>query len=181
MRAAGVGMLCTLFLLPWPASPQGLGDAARKERERRDKGTGAAKTYSNANLPERPPEATGPPTRTSKPASGDAPALVTATAGDTGPSEASWRARATAARQRVEAAERNVADLEKKGASPGLVVNRVPCVHVEGMGEQQKDCYESSASDPLGAARAELDAARKAMDDLQDSARRSGVPPGWLR
>jgi hypothetical protein len=49
------------------------------------------------------------------------------------------------------------------------------------MGEQQKDCYESSASDPLGAARAELDAARKAMDDLQDSARRSGVPPGWLR
>ena len=189
MKATGAGALCALLLLPWPASPQGLGDVARKEvarkeKERRSKGAEPATTYTNANLPDRPPEATEPPTAT--PAPGDGPAGVTAMPDGASPtvsaaSEASWRARGAAARQRLEAAERSVADLEKKGATPGLIVRPVPCVRHEGIGEQQKNCYESSASDPLGAARAELDAARKASDDLEESARRSGVPPGWLR
>jgi len=31
------------------------------------------------------------------------------------------------------------------------------------------------------AAKAELDAAEKALADLRERARRAGVPPGWLR
>jgi hypothetical protein len=37
------------------------------------------------------------------------------------------------------------------------------------------------ARDELAKARADLDAARKAMDDLSEEARRSNAPPGWLR
>jgi len=189
MRAAGAGTVCVLLLLPWPASAEGLGDASRKEKERRTKSTGPARSYSNASLPDRPAEAAEPEASaqvSTPPASGDAPAPVTATAGEASPSasaasEASWRARGAAARQRVEAAERSVADLEKKGASQGLAVTMVPCVRPAGFQGPDKPCFSASASDPLGAARAELDTARKARDALEDSARRAGVPPGWLR
>jgi predicted nucleic acid-binding Zn-ribbon protein len=33
----------------------------------------------------------------------------------------------------------------------------------------------------LDAARSELEASRKALENLQEEARRAGVPPGWVR
>jgi hypothetical protein len=189
MRAAGAFTVCVLLLLPWPASAQGLGNASRKEKERRTKVSEPAKSYSNTDLPDRPAQAAEPESNaqvSTSPGSGDAAAPVTAAVGEASPSasaasEASWRARGAAARQRVEAAERKVADLEKKGASQGLTVTMAPCVRPAGFQGPDRPCYSASGSDPLGAARAELDAARSAKDALDDSARRANVPPGWLR
>jgi hypothetical protein len=177
----GVGF-CALLLLPASSSAQGLGDVAREEKERRRKEAGPARSYSNTDLPDRPAEDSEevPTSPTPGGARADAPAKSDERAPGGG-SEAAWRARATATRRHLEATRKKAADLEKQGATPGLVVKPVPCLRMEGAGERPTECYETSGSDPLAKARSELEGARKAVRKLEESARRAGVPQSWIR
>ena len=46
---------------------------------------------------------------------------------------------------------------------------------------QSRDRELREAMDSLDATRSAADTARKALADLEEEARRAGVPPGWVR
>lgn len=95
-----------------------------------------------------------------------------------GRSEAEWRRMAKMARGRVPAAEAKVASLETESKklendfyawSDGNYRDRVI-----------RPAWDQSREE-LGKARKDLDAARAQITDLEEEARKSGAPPGWLR
>lgn len=93
-------------------------------------------------------------------------------------SEGQWRSRANQARERVAAAQDEVKRLELENKrlendfyawSDGNYRDRVI-----------KPAWDQARED-LKKARAELDAAQNAQADLEEEARKAGVPAGWLR
>jgi BMFP domain-containing protein YqiC len=95
-----------------------------------------------------------------------------------GRSEAEWRRMMATARGRVKATEARVASLESETKklendfyawSDGNYRDRVI-----------RPAWDQ-AREELGKARKELDAARAQIADLEEEARKSGAPPGWLR
>jgi hypothetical protein len=126
-------------------------------------------------------------------------------------SETYWRSRAASARAAVAAAEKRVHDLEEQAArggpvAPGPLPAACQAGTVVGYGgetflagkgavqlreesKNQVHCDSEvlrqqaaqNTQKQLEAARASLDRARKALDDLEDEARRAGALPGWLR
>lgn len=97
---------------------------------------------------------------------------------DKGRSEADWRAMTNHAKALVVDGENRVKDLDTKSKQ------------LENDFYAQSDGYRrdgvikpawDKARDDLAKARADLEAARKALDDLADEARRANAPPGWLR
>ena len=87
------------------------------------------------------------------------------------------------ARQRREAlarAEALVAELEARITA--LRNDMSPSVGLGDPNRQQTmEAQIAKAHSELEAAQAALAAARKAVDDLEDDARRSGALPGWVR
>lgn len=179
------GGLVILLAFGPAVSGQSLGEAARKEKERREKAgptgpaftdddlTGYAEGGAGANKPAAGKKASTEKARKQEPAPGEGGA------GD----EASWRARAKAVRAAIAAAEDRVAKAEAaaQGATggirqpqPGDAVAQVPPPVVS-------DADQRAAEAALAAARAELERAKKAWSDLEDEARRKGALPGWLR
>jgi hypothetical protein len=97
---------------------------------------------------------------------------------DQGRSEAQWRRTMDHARALVGDAERRVKDLETKAKQ------------LENDFYAQSDGFRrdgvikpawDKARDELAQARAEVETARKSLEDLSEDARRSNTPPGWLR
>jgi hypothetical protein len=77
--------------------------------------------------------------------------------------EASWRRQAQEARDRLERARGAYDSVKDQWRNP---TSRCSLTTLQGRVEQT---------------RRELAAAQKGLDDLEQSARRAGVPPGWLR
>jgi Tfp pilus assembly protein FimV len=187
MRFARVaGGLALLLAFGPGASGQSLGEAARKEKDRREKAGPTGPAFTDEDLRGYAEGATGP----TKPAAGEkastdkakkeAPAPGEGGAGD----EAYWRARAKAARAAIAAAEARVAKAEAalrdapaagiRQPQPGDAVAQVPPPVVT-------DADQRGAEAALAAARSELERAKKAGNDLEEEARRKGALPGWLR
>jgi len=125
-------------------------------------------------------------------------------AASSGGGEAYWRGRAQAARAAVAAAEKSVADAEAEEARHGPYTpgqTAAPCADgakydpkltaIE-MRERAKNTVTCSrkllsiregqeAHADLESARQSLAAARQAVDDLQEEARKAGALPGWVR
>ncbi len=166
-------MIMAVSLLPAANSmAQGLGDAAKKEKERRERAApNPGKTYTQDDLKGLPPVANE---GSSKAATAGAatvqaeaapqPAPQTADEAEKpAPDEKAWHSRVAAARAQVELTRNRyetVAPMNVAPDRPGVYVD------FEGM---------------KAAAKAEYEAAQKALDDLLEEARRANVPPGWLR
>ena len=151
---------------------QGLGDAAKIEQKRRAGAAAPAKTYTQDDLRGLPPVA-------NEGASSSATSGSTSSATHAAPQaspkssdyeaekraqdEKTWRARAAAARERVELARKKYETLAPMNVAPDRPGEYID---FEGM---------------KAAAKAEYEVAQKALDDLHDEARRASVPPGWLR
>ncbi len=97
---------------------------------------------------------------------------------DKGRSEAEWRGMVNHAKSLVLDGEGRVRDLDMKAKQ------------LENDFYAQSDGYRrdgvikpawDKTRDDLAKARADLEAARKAVDDLEEEARRTNTPPGWLR
>lgn len=127
----------------------------------------------------------------------------------TGGSESYWRSRAGSARSAVTAAEKRVRDLEEQATRGGPVVSGplpAACqasaptrgghesgtvlgpsawertknvVHCDGEILRQQQAQGTQTQ--LDAAREQLKRAQKALEALEDEARRAGALPGWLR
>lgn len=185
------GLVLLLALGP-AARGQSLGEAARKEKERREKAGPTGPAFTDEDLrgyAEGGAAGKAGAGAAGKSAAGDKASAEKTTkegtprGGSGAGDEAYWRARAKAARAAMEAAQARVARAEAaaQGAAagirqpqPGDALTQVPPSVVT-------DADRRAAEAGLAAARRELERAKKAQDDLEEEARRKGVLPGWLR
>jgi len=165
------------------AGAQGLGDASKKEKQRREQSKAPpARTYTQEELAKLPPvanegdaasrAAAPPPARpaasgASRPVPPDDEEKTRAR------DEGVWRSRVARAQARVEKARSAHATLAGMNLVPGYeYVDERGRTVIGSIGELQQLTAK---------AKAELDAAEKALQDLLEEARRANVPPGWLR
>ena len=198
MRLTALPVL-VLLTLPALALPQSLGEAARQEAERRKKVQSEGPTAPvvgeealNKARAARHDNATSeaPPVSHASPADrsdghGEAGVAGTARARSTDTNdlereraqrardERMWRERVAAATARVQTARARYDAVKDMSLAPGQAfVDRNGRAVVRSPDHLQRI---------VANARAELDAADKALDDLLEAARREGIPPGWLR
>jgi len=155
-----------------PVRAQSMGEAARRERERRRaRNTKPAKVYTDADLEARRTAGSRAPIPAPSPAEGSrsvAPALP-ASEGKLAEDEAAERKRLEADwRIRFAEARRKIAEAELR-----CWRSVIRTVFVAGIPVQQwvKEFEESE----------ELRQAKRALQDLEEEFRRTGLPPGWTR
>jgi hypothetical protein len=194
MRIAGIG--CLLFLglsLPLLVEGQSLGNVAKKERERRDKNKKegvAAREFSEEQVFGDKEEVKGADETVEEAESSEAPSSETVIPGvdpkleDDGErferesrerkrSEAEWRSKAADARARIAAAREKVRFFEELYLGPNeYYVDENGNKVIESVEQLQRLTRE---------AKEQLAAAERDWKQIQDEARRSGIPPGWLR
>jgi hypothetical protein len=171
--ARGAELAAVLLLLHLPSTfAQSLGDAAARERARREKPKPApAKVYTNESLPASTEGSAGNTEPAAEAAATDAKADAASADARTGELERErekrkdfelkWRARFAAAREAVARAdERAWREVVRTEFPNGIPVQMRIKEHVE---------------------TEELKQARQALADLEEEFRRTGLPPGWAR
>lgn len=173
-----------LWLLTWLAAPPAsLGEAALKESIRRQATTKSTATLTNLGREQEPPPAaavSGLPTPPEPPAAaaGAADAAgAPAKAVDPAQDEQWWRARMNNARLAVDRDNLLIEALQSR-----INALQADVVNIDDPVQQGK------ARQNLGKALTELDSMKQKRDTdlksiaaIQDEARRSNVPPGWIR
>jgi len=170
----------------YPASAQSLGDVARREEARRKIVSTSGRIYTNDTL--RPEPATAPPPTPASPpavAAATVPASPSHAQGqaaaapqpDRKKDEGEWRGRITEARQGLARAQMFQEALHSRinGLSTDFLSRDDPAQRrVIGMDRQK-------AAAELDRVTKEIAQFKKAIADIEEDARRAGVPPGWLR
>jgi hypothetical protein len=178
--AVAIGVLA----LPLTTGGQSMGEAARKAKERREKNARSgvkARSYTQddvksapplANDPNHPAAPSGPPPSPEPPPSesGASPSAGPTVAGR---NEAAWRGRIVEAQRRIEAARK---DYEYWSGHTMVVGD----IFVD---EQDRPVITSieQLQGKTAAAKKAVESAEKAFVNLEEEARKAGVPPGWLR
>jgi hypothetical protein len=144
---------------------QSLGDAAKREKERRAKtAKTSARSYTDSDLPAHGREEAGAEASAS-PSPSPSPSASASPAQDESllrrQKEQEWRRRFAAARTRIRQAE----------AAAWRTV--VEVVYMDGIPVQQQVRKFEETED--------VRAARKALEDLEEEFRRTGLPAGWAR
>jgi hypothetical protein len=174
-------LLLALATLPVPAFAQSLGDAARKEEARRkknrDQGVKAPlfddSKISKKNASSPAPAASPATTAPTEPSESPTPDVGDAEAEQRKQQEELWRGRMTGARNQRDEAKKNHDVLKALSLAP-----------LESFVDEQGRTVVRDAEhlrQLIAEAKARWDAAEQAISDLEDSARRAGALPGWLR
>lgn len=191
MKLSTAVLTLALLTVAVPSFAQSLGDLAKREQARRKAVPPAAKTYTNADLKELPP-ATGTPGKAAddaakatdaKPGDGKAaePQKVDATtpAEPARPAkdEAHWRGRITAAREDVRRNEAFKEALQTRinALTADFAARDDPYQRAKVSDDRQKAIAE------MARVSSDIEQANKLIAEIEDEARRAGVPPGWLR
>jgi hypothetical protein len=181
-------MLVAALLFAVPASAQSLGELAKREQARKKATATAKKTYTNDDLKQVPPPSGTP----GKPAdeaarSADAkptdakpsgPAKVDATKpAEPAKDEAYWRARITAAREDVRRNEAFKEALQSRinGLTADFTARDDPYQRAKIADDRQKALAEMSRVSE------DIEKINKLIVEIEEEARRAGVPAGWLR
>jgi hypothetical protein len=178
-------LLALVLVAPWAVSAQSLAKVAKQEEERRKAVKQAGKVYTNGDLkaditasPQPPSSSNASP---SAPASGPQASSVRPgepreIAGDV-KDEAYWRSRITAARSALERARIFSDALQSRiNALTTDFVNRDdPAQRAQLELERQRALAE------LDRVKKEMADQTKAITDIEEEARKAGVPAGWLR
>lgn len=176
MRTSRAAVALALLLASAGAWAQEKETEKDKEKEKKPP---AQKVYTNEDLAVHHPPGSPSPKPGSSP-SPVAPQGASPSADPRSREEVAWRLRAARAREAVRLAERKVAEARQKAES--LVVDVNP---IEGTSDpfrqQSLEQQRAQAAGELSEANKALERVQKAWDDLQEEARRAGVPPGWLR
>lgn len=192
-RGLLAGALLTVAV---PVCAQSLGEIAKKEQERRKATPPAAKTYTNEDLKKVAPFP-GAATAANPDAKGDAktakPGDPTKVEDPPKPGEAAkpdgakpaepakdekyWRGRITAVREEITRNEsfRDALQNQINSLSADFAGRDDPAQRAQIADNRQKKMAE------LGRVNAEIEKATKLIVEIEEEARRAGVPPGWLR
>ena len=186
------GVLTAALMLPTLAAAQTptLGDLAKREQERRKATKSSDKVLTNKDLPasaQQPAPAAGTPTTTPAPSTAAAPGgAAKPAAGDdkkTGGAasdqkdEAAWRKRISEARESLRRNEAFLEALQSRvnALSTDFVNRDDPYQRARIADDRQKALAE------MERLKAEIELGKKQIDDIEEEARKAGVPPGWLR
>jgi hypothetical protein len=186
--------IAVLLLVPALATAQSLGEAAAREKAKRDSKRGKsapAPSYTDEDLkdPSKPEKKSGEGTSSGgQPEGGTtygqmtpeaaAEAGIAATSVSAG-DEPVWRQRARDQREAVRSAEKAIEDAQSR--LNALMLDRDPTSLGDPNRLQTIEARKNEARSALEAARLHLAEAQKGLQDLEDEARRNSVPPGWLR
>jgi hypothetical protein len=181
-----VRLLAAILLLGFTAgrvSAQTLADVAKKEEERRKKVAAPAKVLTNKDLTPTPPgspSAPGPAASATpaKPAAADDKAAADKDAGDKAPKDqAYWSTRMKAAQQQLDRDSTFHDALQSKinALTTDFSARDDPAQRAIIERDRQKSIAEQNRLKKA------IEDDKKAIADLQEEARRAGVPPGWLR
>lgn len=173
-------------------------EAAKSERRSSPPKKKPGKVYTNADLQEgsspSPPAASTPRRPSSSQAqggrtrtdTGETPDSISeeATASESTKSieagdEAAWRSQAEQRRAAIRTAERRVQALQAQ--IDALAADLAPTNVMDPFRLQTIADQKAKAMKDLDAAREDLARARSSLAELEEEARRKGVPPGWLR
>src|SRR4051794_2377785 len=176
------------------APAQSLGDVARKEQARRKETPstqGSGKVYTNDDLKGAPAAATAPSTASgatpdakadaAKPAGGKATDGKTAdgkaSKADAKGDEATWRKRRQTIQEAIDRAKTFADALQSRinGLTTDFAARDDPAQRAAVNNDRQKALTE------LDRVKKEIELHTKELADLQEEARKSGVPAGWLR
>jgi hypothetical protein len=160
-----------------PASSQTLGEAAKKEKERREAKKG---TETRVITEEELKQADGkgvalPPSgaKAASPSPGSSSRRVVRVAtdadaaGDVPSADADLRQRASSLRSRMTSCQGDVASAEKALRTAEQTAWRAGS--------------SNSATSLVEEAKSRLEGAKRRCDEIEDEARRQGIPPGYLR
>jgi hypothetical protein len=165
-----------------------LAEVAKKEAERRKTQPSSGKVYTSKDLPESAQKPAAPPaTETAQPVDPVAAAAAQPPAGAPGSEEqkpateqkdeAWWRARITQAREEfrrnelfAESLQSRINALTREFALPSGGARRIA------VGQQRAE-----AMNELARVKQEIDRGKQQIADIEEEARKAGVPPGWLR
>ena len=195
MKLSNGLIAAALLALAVPVSAQTLGELAKKEAERRKTVPAAAKTYTNEDLKKLPPAAGDGGVKTADPAKaaealkaldpakpGDKtrPTVVKpdgAPAGEAAKDEKYWRDRITAVREDIRRNEafRGALQTQINALATDFANRDDPAQRAKIADDRQKALAE------LARLTLDLDKANKLIADIEEEARKAGVPPGWLR
>jgi len=180
-----------LLTVTVPVGAQTLGDIARKEQERRKATPAAARTYTNEDLkkvvpfpgeakPADPGAKIDPKTgKPAEPTTVEDPAKPGDGAKTPEPAkdEKHWRGRITAVRDEIARNEsfRDALQNQINSLSADFVGRDDPAQRAQIADNRQKKMAE------LGRVNSEIEKANKLIVEIEEEARRAGVPPGWLR
>ena len=174
--AVVLGLALTL-----PASGQSLGDVARKTESQKKAVAKTGKVYTNEDLPKTDATATVPATPAQPPAASPAanaqPAPEEKPADGPKKDEAYWRSRVAEIRDNLQRARMFQEALQTRvnSLSADFASRDDPAQRGAVSSDRQKALAE------LERVKKEIKDFEKQLSDLEDEARRAGVPPGWLR
>jgi len=169
----------------YPVKAQGLGDVARKEEERRKDIKAPAKVYTNKDLgsvPDAPSGTFSSPTASgsaSTEAPKDAASVKSDDAKDKGPTkdQAYWSGRKKDLQTKLDSDQTLADALQSRiNALNTDFVNRDDPVQRAGIDRDRK-----KANSELDRLKKSVQDGKKALSDLDEEARKAGVPAGWLR
>jgi hypothetical protein len=181
-----VFVLCAIGLVAEAASlapAQSLAEVAQKESERRKEIAEPAKLYTNKDLSNVPQTGPAAPAESAKPAASTATKSESeqppAQEGETEPvkDQAYWSGRTKQLRAQLDRDETYVEALQSR-------VNSLAADFVNRDDPAQRSVIaldRQKAIAELNRLKQAIVADRKAIDDCEEEARRTGVPPGWLR
>ena len=190
MKLSNGLLAAALLTVAVPVGAQSLGDLAKKEQERRKTSPPAAKTYTNEDLKRltpmpggETPSKAGDAAKPGDPAKAgdsakptevkpDAPA-----AGEPVKDEKYWRGRITAAKEDIRRNEmfRDALQTRINALSADFAGRDDPFQRAKIADDRQKAIAE------MARVTEEIAKATKGIADIEEEARRAGVPPGWLR
>jgi hypothetical protein len=197
LRAAGVSSALALAvsMSPVAAAAQtkqpSLADVAKKEAERRKTVKDAKKVITTKDLPEsaRKPAAAqpapSPEGAPAAPAGAASPSDQRTSGSSASPGggegsdkgEAYWRSRVTQAREGLRRNEAFLEALQSRiNALTTDFVNRDDPYQRTKIGEDRVKALEE-----MERVKADIEGAKKQIGDIEEEARKAGVPPGWLR
>lgn len=188
IRTVGIALVATITLGTLPAAGQTIAEIARQEEARRKALTAKSKVYTNEDLRRF--------ARPSTAASGTdavqgAPGEVGAAAGQASPTvavppppapdpvkeEAAWRARITAARTRLDRSKLFLDALQSRvnALTNDFYARDDPAQRAVLAADRNRALAE------MERVAQDIKDATKEIADIEEEARRAGVPPGWLR
>jgi hypothetical protein len=189
MKRLLISLLLCQFALASAAAAQTLADVARKEEQRRKTVKKADRVYTNKDLhqTERAPAAEGQP---AQPAAATPPAGQPSTEStepkdaektpaedDTAKTREEWQSQIAQGRADLDRSRMFAEALQTRTNSlwADFTARDDPAQRAAIEVERKKTIAE------MDRVKAEIEAKTKALADLEEQARRAGVPPGWLR
>jgi len=175
-------LAAVVLAIPITSSAQSLADVARAEESRRKAVTKPAKVYTNVDLR---PDITEPPPTNMSPATPSSSTEVPSVnlpggqAQSTAPEkdQAYWSGRINAARQALDRSRIFADALQSRinALTADFTARDDPAQRAQIELERQRAVAE------LDRVKKEMAEQTKAIADIEEEARKAGVPPGWLR